>query len=64
MTQDYCNIAAIPEAYRSWVTARAQELNRDDPSRSKKECWHIAQGEWHEMRRHWKREQKQHALVV
>jgi hypothetical protein len=59
MTQDSDNIAAIPEAYRSWTLARAQELKRADPSRSKKDCWRGAQSEWHELRRQWKRKQRE-----
>jgi hypothetical protein len=41
--------------YRSWLLARMEELKRDDPRRSKKDRWRIAQNEWNELRRRQKR---------
>ena len=41
--------------YRSWILARMQKLKCEDPSRSKKNCWRIAQKEWIELRRQQKR---------
>jgi hypothetical protein len=45
--------------WRGWISARTQELKRDNFSRSKKECWRAAQDEWNELRRQHKREQKE-----
>jgi len=44
---------ALTEYYWSWVTTRVQELKRENPARSKKDCWRAAQKEWNELvRRH------------
>jgi hypothetical protein len=59
MTQDINNITAIPEAYRSWMAARVQELKRENPVRSNKDRWRTAQSEWLELRRQHKRQQKE-----
>jgi hypothetical protein len=59
--------AALPDLYpdrhleicQSWIVARVQELKREDPSRSKKDCWRTASKEWSELRRQHKREQRE-----
>ena len=40
---------ALTEYYWSWVTTRVQELKRENPARSKKDCWRAAQKEWNEL---------------
>jgi hypothetical protein len=44
--QNSDHVPTTLDDWRGWISARAQELKRDYPSRSKKDCWPAAQNEW------------------
>jgi hypothetical protein len=59
MRQNSNHVPVALDDWRGWITARAQELKRYYPLRSKKDCWRVAHSEWLDLRQKQKREQRE-----
>ena len=64
MTEEQTREQVAQNDWQKWQYARMQELKRSNPSRSKKDCWRYASKEWAELRRQYKREQREKAAAA